>query len=70
MATQIAFSGLGGDFIIVEEGPEEVAALLAAGDALIRLQRIPAPIGEHPIATWVNPARVAFLMEPIQARRG
>jgi hypothetical protein len=70
VATQIAFSGLGGDFILVEEEPEEVARLLAKADGLVRLNRIPAPIREQPIATWVNPERVAFLMEPIQPRRG
>lgn len=70
MATQIAFSGLGGDFILVEEEPEDVARLLAEADGLVRLSRIPAPVSGQPIATWVNAERVAFLMEPIQARRG
>lgn len=69
MPTLIAFSGLGGDYIIVEEHPAEVAKLLDDGAALVELRRIPAPVSEHPIATWVNPARVAFLMEPVQQRR-
>ena len=68
MATLIAFSGLGGDFIIVEEDPDDVANLLATADGLVRLSRIPAPVSEQPIATWVNPARVAFLMQPVQQR--
>ena len=68
MATLIAFSGLGGDYILVEEDPAEVASLLEDA-GLVELKRIPAPVSEHPIATWVNPARVAFLMEPIQQRR-
>ena len=70
MATQIAFSGLGGDFIIVEEEPEDVVRLLAEADGLVRFSRIPAPLSGQPIAAWVNADRVAFLMEPIQARRG
>ncbi len=65
MPTQIAFSGLGGDFIIVEEDPAEVADRLAAADGLAEFSRIPAPISHVPIATWVNPARVAFLVEPV-----
>ena len=69
MATLIAFSGLGGDYIIVEEDPAEVADLLEDAAGLVELKRIPAPVSEQPIATWVNPARVAFLMEPIQQRR-
>lgn len=69
MATQIAFSGLGGDFILVEEEPADVARLLAEAGGLVRLNRIPAPVGAQPIAT-VNADRVAFLMEPIQPRRG
>ncbi len=69
MATLIAFSGLGGDYIIVEEDPAEVADLLEDAARLVELKRIPAPVSEQPIATWVNPARVAFLMEPIQQRR-
>jgi hypothetical protein len=68
VATLIAFSGLGGDYILVEEDPGQVAALLDGADGLVRLQRIPAPVSEEPIATWVNPARVAFLMEPVQQR--
>ena len=68
MATLIAFSGLGGDFIIVEEDPDDVANLLAGGNGLVRLSRIPAPVSEQPIAAWVNPARVAFLMQPVQQR--
>lgn len=66
MATLIAFSGQGGDFIIVEEDPQQVAAVLHEAGGLVELTRIPAPISNHPIATWVNPARVAFLMEPVQ----
>ncbi len=69
MATLIAFSGLGGDFIIVEEDPAEVVTLLDHADGLVEFRRIPAPVSEHPIATWVNPARAAFLMEPVQQRR-
>ena len=69
MATLIAFSGLGGDDIIVEQDPAEVAKLLEEATGLVELRRIPAPVSEHPIATWVNPARVAFLMEPVQPRR-
>ena len=69
MATLIAFSGLGGDYIIVEQDPAEVAQLLDDATGLVALTRIPAPVSEQPIATWVNPARVAFLMEPIQPRR-
>ena len=69
MATLIAFSGLGGDPIIVEQEPAEVAKLLADATGLVELGRLPAPVSEQPIATWVNPARVAFLMEPIQPRR-
>lgn len=69
MATLIAFSGLGGDYIIVEQDPAEVAKLLEDATGLVELRRIPAPVSEQPIATWVNPARVAFLMEPIQPRR-
>ncbi len=68
MATLIAFSGLGGDYIIVQEDPAEVANLLDDASGLVELKRIPAPISEHPIATWVNPARVAFLVEPVQQR--
>lgn len=68
MATLIAFSGLGGDYIIVQEDPGEVASMLRGADGLVELRRIPAPVSEHPIATWVNPARVAFLMEPVQQR--
>jgi hypothetical protein len=69
VATLIAFSGLGGDYIIVQEDPERVASELAAASGLVAFMRIPAPVSEQPIATWVNPARVAFLMEPIQPRR-
>ncbi|HWC25521.1 MAG TPA: hypothetical protein VG474_02955 [Solirubrobacteraceae bacterium] len=69
MATLIAFSGLGGDYVIVEEDPAEVASLLDEADGLVKLSRIPAPVSEQPIATWVNPVRVAFLMEPVQQRR-
>ena len=69
MATLIAFSGLGGDYIIVEQDPAEVAQLLEDASGLVQLRRIPAPISEQPIATWGNPARVAFLMEPIAPRR-
>ncbi len=65
MPTQIAFSGQGGDFIIVEEEPGEVVRRLAEADGLAEFQRIPAPISHEPIATWINPARVAFLMEPV-----
>ena len=68
MATLIAFSGLGGDYILVEEEPGAVAHLLDNADGLVELMRIPAPISEHPVAAWVNPARVAFLMEPVQQR--
>ncbi len=68
MATLIAFSGLGGDYILVEEDPDNVASLLSTADGLVKLSRIPAPVSAHPIATWVNPARVAFLMEPVQQR--
>ena len=70
MATLIAFSGLGGDYIIVEEDPGAVAALLDGADGLVELSRIPAPVTSQPIAAWVNPARVAFLMEPIQQISG
>lgn len=70
MATLIAFSGLGGDYILVEEDPGTVAHLLDNANGLVELMRIPAPVTEHPIATWVNPARVAFLMEPIQRPGG
>ena len=67
MATLIAFSGLGGDHIIVEEGPDHVARVLdEAGGRMVRFSRIPAPVSEQPVATWVNAARVAFLMEPVQ----
>ena len=66
MATLIAFSGLGGDYILVEEDPEEVASSLDNATGLVAFMRIPAPVSEQPIATWVNPARVAFLMEPVQ----
>ncbi len=68
MATLIAFSGAGGDYIIVEEDPPDVANRLEDATGLVEFRRIPAPISEHPIATWVNPARVAFLVEPIQQR--
>ena len=68
MPTLIAFSGLGGDYILVEEDPDEVASSLDDADGLVSFMRIPAPVSEHPIATWVNPARVAFLMEPVQQR--
>ena len=68
MPTQIAFSGQGGDFIIVVEDPAEVARRLSENDGLVELQRIPAPISEQPIATWINPARVAFIMEPVLRR--
>ena len=68
MATLIAFSGLGGDYILVEEDPGDVASRLADATGLVELRRIPAPVSERPIATWVNPARVAFLMEPVQQR--
>ena len=68
MATLIAFSGLGGDYIIVEEEPGVVASLLDQADGLVELMRIPAPVTNQPIATWVNPARVAFLMQPVQHR--
>ncbi len=70
MATLIAFSGLGGDYILVEEDPGTVAALLADADGLVELTRIPAPVTNQPIAAWVNPARVAFLVEPVQQRPG
>ncbi len=70
MATLIAFSGLGGDYILVEEDPGAVANLLDNANGLVEFMRIPAPIGKHPIATWVNPARVAFLMEPVQRQGG
>jgi hypothetical protein len=68
LPTQIAFSGQGGDFIIVEEDPDEVARRLGESHGLVAFQRIPAPISEEPIATWINPARVAFLMEPVLRR--
>lgn len=70
MPTLIAFSGLGGDYIIVQEDPETVARLLDEADRLVELMRIPAPVSNQPIATWVNPARVAFLVEPVQQRPG
>ncbi len=66
MATLIAFSGLGGDYILVEEDPGTVANVLDSATGLVELMRIPAPVSGQPIATWVNPARVAFLMEPVQ----
>lgn len=69
MATLIAFSGLGGDYILVQEDPGAVANLLDSANGLVELTRIPAPVTHQPIATWLNPARVAFLMEPIQQRR-
>ena len=69
MPTLIAFSGLGGDYIIVEEDPREVASLLDAAGGFVELRRIPAPVSEQPIASWVNPARVAFLVEPVPQRR-
>ena len=68
MATLIAFSGHGGDYIIVAEDPQTVADLLDEAAGLVKLNRIPAPVSEEPIATWVNPARVAFLVEPVQRR--
>ncbi len=68
MATLIAFSGLGGDYILVQEDPEHVACALDDANGLVPFMRIPAPVSEQPIPTWVNPARVAFLMEPIQQR--
>ena len=70
MATLIAFSGLNGDYIIVEEDPPAVADLLDGAAGLVKLSRIPAPVGEQPMAAWVNPARVAFVMEPVQRRGG
>ncbi len=70
MATLIAFSGLGGDYILVEEDPATVAELLDGADGLVELMRIPAPITSRPIPTWVNPARVAFLVEPVQQPGG
>ena len=68
MATLIAFSGLGGDYILVQEDPEEVASSLDNANGLVSFMRVPAPVSQQPIATWVNPARVAFLMEPVQQR--
>ena len=68
MPTLIAFSGMGGDYILVEEDPATVASLLDDATGLVELSRIPAPVTNQPIATWVNPARVAFLMEPVQQR--
>jgi hypothetical protein len=68
MPTLIAFSGLGGDYVIVEEDPAAVAGLLETATGLVELSRIPAPVTSQPIATWVNPRRVAFLMEPVQGR--
>ena len=70
MATLIAFSGLGGDYILVEEDPSTVADLLDEATGLVQLTRIPAPVTQQPIATWVNPARVAFLMQPVQRPGG
>jgi hypothetical protein len=67
--TLIAFSGLGGDYILVEEEPGEVARLLDGAEGFVELRRIPAPVSERPIATWVNPARVAFLVQPVQQLR-
>jgi hypothetical protein len=68
--TLIAFSAQGGDFIVVEEDPIEVADRLhGAAGGLVELRRMPVPVGGEPVATWVNPARVAFLMEPVQQRR-
>ncbi len=69
MTTLIAFSGHGGDFILVEEDPAEVANLLDGADGLVPLRRIPAPASAEPIAAWVNPARVAFLVQPVQQPR-
>ena len=69
MATLIAFSGLGGDYILVQEDPGAVANLLDNANGLVELTRIPAPVTHQPIATWLNPARVAFLMEPVQQPR-
>lgn len=66
MTTLIAFSGLGGDYILVEEDPATVAEALDNATGLVQFRRIPAPVTLQPIAAWVNPARVAFLMEPIQ----
>lgn len=66
MATLIAFSGLGGDYILVEEDPGAVAQLLDEAGGLVELMRIPAPVSQRPIPTWVNPTRVAFLLEPVQ----
>lgn len=68
MATLIAFSGLGGDYILVQEEPAAVADLLEGASGLVELMRIPAPLSGEPIPTWVNPSRVAFLMEPVQQR--
>ncbi len=68
MATLIAFSGAGGDYIIVEEDPGKVADLLDSSSGLVRLSRIPAPVSREPIPAWVNPGRVAFLVEPVQRR--
>lgn len=69
MPTLIAFSGSGGDFIVVEEDPHDVASRLDGAAGLVELRRMPAPVSGEPIAAWVNPARVAFLMEPVQQRR-
>ena len=66
MPTLIGFSGLGGDYILVEEEPSAVASLLDNATGLVKLRRIPAPVSERPIPTWVNPARVAYLMQPVQ----
>lgn len=66
MPTLIGFSGLGGDYILVEEEPATVANLLENASGLVKLSRIPAPVSDRPIPTWVNPARVAYLVEPVQ----
>jgi hypothetical protein len=66
MATLVAFSAQSGDYILVEEALDDVAAALKEADGPVRLTITPAARQRfEPSTTYVNPARVAYLREPV-----
>ena len=65
MATLIAFSAEGSDYVLVAEPLDTVAEMLATNDGFIRLTLIPASRQRfEPGPTWINTARVAYVREP------
>jgi hypothetical protein len=65
MATLIAFSAAGGDYILVDEELNEVAQRLSGGDAYVELTIVPSARQRFdPSSAFVNTARVAYIRTP------